>query len=71
MGEMVVFGLSSPSRRKRDKVMLQRGAAGGYAVPPQRQVEIRQRNRIVACEHTGRIIVDPELYEETVLELDF
>ncbi len=58
-------------RDGRAVVMLERGAAGGYAVPPQRQVEIRQRNRIVACEHTGRIIVDPELYDETVRELDF
>ena len=58
-------------RDGRAVVMLERGAAGGYAVPPQRQVEIRQRNRIVACEHTGRIIVDPELYDETVKELGF
>ena len=58
-------------RDGRAVVMLERGAASGYAVPPQRQVEIRQHNRIVACEHTGRIIVDPELYAETVLELDF
>ena len=58
-------------RDGRAVVMLVRGAASGYAVPPQRQVEIRQRNRIVACEHTGRIIVDPELYEETSKELGF
>ena len=53
----------------RAVVPLERGAAAGFAVPPQRQVEIRQRNRIVACEHTGRIIVDSELYQETVKEL--
>ncbi len=53
-------------RDGRAVVVLERGAASGFAVPPQRQVEIRQRNRIVACEHTGRIIVDPELYQETV-----
>ncbi len=58
-------------RDGRAVVMLVRGAASGYAVPPQRQVEIRQRNRIVACEHTGRIIVDPELYDETIKELGF
>jgi len=57
-------------RDGRAVVVLERGAASGFAVPPQRQVEIRQRNRIVACEHTGRIIVDPELYEETVKDLD-
>lgn len=58
-------------RDGRAVVMLERGAASGFAVPPQRQVEIRQRNRIVACEHTGRIIVDSELYDETVKTLDF
>lgn len=56
-------------RDGRAVIMLQRGAASGFAVPPQRQVEIRQRNRIVACEHTGRIIVDSELYAETTKDL--
>ncbi len=61
-------------RRLRDGravVMLERGAASGFAVPPQRQVEIRQHNRIVACEHTGRIIVDKELYDQTTTDLGF
>lgn len=53
-------------RDGRAVVPLERGAAAGFAVPPQRQVEIRQRNRIVACEHTGRIIVDSELFGKTV-----
>lgn len=56
-------------RDGRAVVMLQRGAASGFAVPPQRQVEIRQGNRIVACEHTGRIIVDSDLYAETTKDL--
>jgi uncharacterized protein len=56
-------------RDGRAVVPLERGAAAGFAVPPQRQVEIRQRNRIVACEHTGRVIVDSELYEETLREI--
>src|SRR5690606_26713845 len=51
-------------RDGRAVVPIERGAAGGYAVPPQRQVEIRQRDRIVPCEHTGRIIVDDQLYRE-------
>jgi len=50
-------------------VPLKRGAAAGFAVPPQRQVEIRKRKRVVPCEHTGRIIVDQELYNETVDEM--
>ncbi len=56
-------------RDGRAVVPLVRGAAGGFAVPPQRQVEIRQGNRIVACEHTGRIIVDLELYESTTRDM--
>lgn len=62
--------LRSRVRDGRALVPLVRGAASGYAVPPQRQLEIRQRNRIVACEHTGRIIVDLELYDETIKEFD-
>lgn len=58
-------------RDGRAVVQLERGAAAGFAVPPQRQVEIRQRNRVIACEHTGRIIVDSELYENTADELGF
>jgi hypothetical protein len=56
-------------RDGRAVVPLERGAAGGYAVPPQRQLEIRQRNRIVTCEHTGRIIVDLDLYQEAAGEM--
>lgn len=52
-------------RDGRAVVPLRRGAAAGFAVPPQRQVEIRKRKRVIVCEHTGRIIVDKELYEET------
>lgn len=58
--------LRSRLRDGRAVVPLVRGAASGFAVPPQRQLEIRQRNRIVACEHTGRIIVDNDLFVETV-----
>ncbi|PSQ72292.1 MAG: hypothetical protein BRD31_01245 [Bacteroidetes bacterium QH_2_64_26] len=56
-------------RDGRAVVPLKRGAAAGFAVPPQRQVEIRKRKTIVACEHTGRIIVDQDLYDETVDEM--
>jgi predicted nucleic acid-binding Zn-ribbon protein len=56
-------------RDGRAVVPLDRGAAGGFAVPPQRQVEIRQGNRIVACEHTGRSIVDLELFQKTTKEM--
>ncbi|MFB6229742.1 MAG: zinc ribbon domain-containing protein [Salinibacter sp.] len=56
-------------RDGRAVVPLKRGAAAGFSVPPQRQVEIRKRKSILTCEHTGRIIVDQELYNETVDEM--
>lgn len=62
-------GLRKRFRDGRAVVMLERGAAAGFAVTLQRQVEIRQHKRIVACESTGRIIVDKELYERTVNDL--
>ncbi len=58
--------LRSRVRDGRAVVPLERGAAAGFSVPPQRQLEIRQRNRIVACEHTGRIIVDGALFKDAV-----
>ncbi|MBO6575531.1 MAG: hypothetical protein JJ896_11055 [Rhodothermales bacterium] len=58
--------LRSRVRDGRAVVPLERGAAAGFAVPPQRQLEIRQRNRIIVCEHTGRIIVDGDLFRETM-----
>ena len=56
-------------RDGRAVVPLERGAAAGFAVPPQRQLEIRQRNRIIACEHTGRIIVDGDLFAQTATQM--
>lgn len=63
--------LRSRVRDGRAVVPLERGAAAGFSVPPQRQLEIRQRNRIVACEHTGRIIVDGDLFTETTQNFKF
>lgn len=56
-------------RDGRAVVMIERGAAAGYAVPPQRQVEVRKRNRIIVSEHDGRIIVDDSLFQEVVDEM--
>ncbi len=46
-------------------VPLRRGACGGCfkVVPPQRQVEIRQINRQIACEFCGRVLVPEELMQ--------
>ena len=43
-------------------VMVKRGACGGCfsAVPPQRQADIKDKKRIIVCEHCGRILADVE-----------
>ncbi|WP_412063217.1 zinc ribbon domain-containing protein [Rubrivirga sp. IMCC45206] len=51
-------------RDGRAVVPIERGAAAGFIVPPQRQVEVRQRDRIIVSEHDGRIIVDDALFSE-------
>ncbi|MEM0961827.1 MAG: hypothetical protein AAGK21_04690 [Bacteroidota bacterium] len=51
-------------RDGRAVVPIERGAAAGFMVPPQRQVEIRQRDRIIVSEHDGRIVVDDALFQE-------
>lgn len=35
------------------------------SIPPQRQIDIKQRKKIIVCESCGRILVDGELSEET------
>jgi hypothetical protein len=44
-------------------VRIERNACGGCfnQIPPQRQLEIRQRKKIIVCEHCGRILVDDEI----------
>lgn len=48
-------------------VTVMRDSCGGCfnAIPPQRQAEIRQRKKIIVCEHCGRVLVDNDL-EATV-----
>jgi len=47
-------------------VPIERGAAGGsfFTIPPQVQVEIASRKKIITDEHSGRILVDPVLAEQ-------
>jgi len=44
-------------------VPIMRDSCGGCfnIIPPQRQSEIRQRKKIIVCEHCGRIVVDNDL----------
>ncbi|MDD3722256.1 MAG: hypothetical protein PHW92_07200 [Lutibacter sp.] len=47
-------------------VSIDRGASGGsfFTIPPQRQVEISSRKKIITDEYSGRILVDGALAEE-------
>ena len=47
-------------------VPIERGAAGGsfFTIPPQIQVEIASRKKIITDEHSGRILVDEALANE-------
>jgi predicted nucleic acid-binding Zn-ribbon protein len=47
-------------------VSIERGASAGsfFTIPPQTQVEIASRKRIIIDEHSGRILVDSTLAEE-------
>ncbi|NJB70730.1 hypothetical protein GGR42_001192 [Saonia flava] len=47
-------------------VPIERGASGGsfFTIPPQVQVEIASRKKIITDEHSGRILVDSTLADE-------
>lgn len=72
-GKEIEDRLYKAYRRIREKtlnglavVSIERGASAGsfFVIPPQRQLEIAQRKRIITDEHSGRILVDPELARE-------
>ena len=53
-------------------VPVERGASGGsfFTIPPQVQMEIAARKKIITDEHSGRILVDPLLAEEETLKME-
>ncbi|HMB41940.1 MAG TPA: hypothetical protein VKM37_08145 [Balneolaceae bacterium] len=50
-------------------VAMEKGAALGMALPPQTQVEVRRKNKIIIDENSGRIVVDPSFFEEAKKQL--
>jgi uncharacterized protein len=50
-------------------VAMEKGAALGMVLPPQTQVEIRRRNKVIIDEHSGRIVIDPSFFEEAKKQL--
>lgn len=51
------------SRNGLGIVYVQRDACGGCfsKIPPQKQLDVRMRKKIIVCEYCGRILIDPEL----------
>jgi predicted nucleic acid-binding Zn-ribbon protein len=51
------------SRNGLGIVYVQRDACGGCfnKIPPQKQLDIRMRKKVIVCEYCGRIMIDPEL----------
>jgi len=55
--------IRSNARNGLAVVAIERDACGGCfnKIPPQRQMEIRTRKKIIVCEYCGRILVDKEI----------
>ena len=53
-------------------VAIERGASGGsyFTIPPQVQMEIAARKKLITDEHSGRILVDAELAEEQTVKMN-
>jgi len=45
-------------------VPMEKGAAIGMQLPPQMQVEVRRKNKIIIDESSGRIVLDPLFFEK-------
>lgn len=53
-------------------VPIERGASGGsyFTIPPQVQMEIASRKKIITDEHSGRILVDAALADEQKVKME-
>ena len=60
--------IRSNARNGLAVVPVQRDACGGCfnQIPPQRQLDIKSRKKIIVCEYCGRILVDDEIINETI-----
>ncbi|MDI6401165.1 hypothetical protein QLX67_04100 [Balneolaceae bacterium ANBcel3] len=45
-------------------VAMERGSSHGMMLPPQVQVDVRRKNKIIFDENSGRIVVDPSFFDE-------
>ena len=53
------------------EVAMDRGAAFGMSLPPQTQVEVRRKNKIIFDENSGRIVVDKAFFDKAKEQLSF
>jgi uncharacterized protein len=61
--------IRSNARNGLAVVSIKRDSCGGCfnQIPPQRQLDIRSRKKIIVCEYCGRILVDDEIINESHL----
>lgn len=50
-------------------VPMEKGSCLGMMLPPQVQMEVRRMNKIIIDENSGRIVIDPEFFENAKKEL--
>jgi len=66
--------IRSNARNGLAVVTVERDACGGCfnKIPPQRQMDIRSRKKIIVCEYCGRILVDKYIcdYDHSLEEAD-
>ncbi len=51
-------------------VPMEKGSSLGMMLPPQVQVEVRRKNKIIFDENSGRIVVDPSFFDEARKQLN-
>ena len=58
--------IRSNARNGLGVVTIERGACGGCfnKIPPQRQLDIKSRKKVIVCEYCGRILVDENIDSE-------
>ncbi|KPP94599.1 MAG: Zn-ribbon protein [Bacteroidetes bacterium HLUCCA01] len=52
-------------------VAMEKGACLGMMLPPQVQNEVRKMNKVIIDENSGRIVIDPEFFENARAQFKF
>ncbi len=64
--DLVAYDRIRKAKKGKAVVPVRRGACGGCfaRVTPQKQLELRQNQKLYTCEHCGRILVSDEIVEQ-------